>query len=337
MGSPNPAVTTVTVASEQSAIRPAFLLSLPRSGSTLVQRVLATHPEVASTSEPWLLLQLLGPLARPRAMADQWRHMIDGAILDFAKELPGGREEYRAIMRDTALRLYRSASPPEARVFLDKTPPYHLIIEEIASTFPEAPLLFLWRNPLAVLASIIDTLESGRWRVYRHRGDLLLGIDNLVRGYEHLADRSVAVQYEALLQDPTAWEPLSAALGVDYDPGMLERFNGTRFTGRMGDPTGVDRYQSLSTDPLDKWRSCLDSPVRHAWARRWLKWIGRERLAVMGYDLDTLLDQLDAAPMSTQHAASDLLHTTSGLARDMAGSAVRRKRLPSDIRMLLRP
>lgn len=33
-----------------------FLFSLPRSGSTLRQRVIATYPEVATSSELWLLL-----------------------------------------------------------------------------------------------------------------------------------------------------------------------------------------------------------------------------------------------------------------------------------------
>jgi hypothetical protein len=33
-----------------------FLLSLPRSGSTLAQRILAAHEGIATTSEPWILL-----------------------------------------------------------------------------------------------------------------------------------------------------------------------------------------------------------------------------------------------------------------------------------------
>ena len=40
-------------------IRPLFLLSLPRSGSTLVQRVLARSPQIATASETWLLMPFL--------------------------------------------------------------------------------------------------------------------------------------------------------------------------------------------------------------------------------------------------------------------------------------
>ena len=44
------------------SIRPIFIFSAPRSGSTLLQRVLAAHTQVATASEPWILLPLLSPL-----------------------------------------------------------------------------------------------------------------------------------------------------------------------------------------------------------------------------------------------------------------------------------
>ena len=40
-------------------VAPVFLLSLPRSGSTLLQRLLAVSPEVATAPEPWFLLPLV--------------------------------------------------------------------------------------------------------------------------------------------------------------------------------------------------------------------------------------------------------------------------------------
>ncbi|MEZ4607679.1 MAG: sulfotransferase [Deinococcales bacterium] len=38
---------------------PLFLFSLPRSGSTLLQRILAAHPDIATLSEPWFILPLI--------------------------------------------------------------------------------------------------------------------------------------------------------------------------------------------------------------------------------------------------------------------------------------
>ena len=45
-----------------SEVRPVFILSLPRAGSTLLQRMLNVHPEIASTVEPWILLPFLSSL-----------------------------------------------------------------------------------------------------------------------------------------------------------------------------------------------------------------------------------------------------------------------------------
>ena len=78
----------------------------------------------------------------------------------------------------------------------------------------------------------------------------------------------------------------------------------------MGDPTGVERYRRLTTEPLEKWRRTLANPWRKRWCREYLTWIGRERLATMGYDLDALLADLDATPSSPRRVVSDAVHGT---------------------------
>ena len=69
--------------------RPLFLLCLPRSGSTLVQRVLASHAEIATVSEPWLLLPLLYSIREHGIRAEYWHQTAAQAIADFIEELPG--------------------------------------------------------------------------------------------------------------------------------------------------------------------------------------------------------------------------------------------------------
>jgi hypothetical protein len=50
----------------------------------------------------------------------------------------------------------------------------------------------------------------------------------------------------------------------------------------------------------------LNNPVRKAWFRRYLRWIGRERLAVMGCVLDVLIAELDALPRFYRRIGSDV-------------------------------
>src|SRR5689334_1852927 len=92
-----------------------------------------------------------------------WHVTMIGAVHDFFDNLPGGRDAYYEELRHFARRLYSRAGAPEAQYFLDKTPGYHVIAHEIGHVFPDAVLIFLWRNPLAMLASSIEVWSDGRW------------------------------------------------------------------------------------------------------------------------------------------------------------------------------
>jgi len=93
-----------------ATITPIFLLSLPRSGSTFLQRLLATHPAIATASEPWILLPQLYTLRDQGAYSEYGHYLMASAVQDFARDLPGGVDSLRAEMRDYVLRLYGKAA-----------------------------------------------------------------------------------------------------------------------------------------------------------------------------------------------------------------------------------
>jgi hypothetical protein len=288
--------------------RPIFLLSLPRSGSTLVQRVLAAHPDVETATEPWLLLPHLYAL-RDRGIATEYTHPAAvRALREFIGRLPAGQADYDAAIREFALTLYDKAAQGPGTYFLDKTPRYHFVVPELYRTFPDARFVFLWRNPLAVVASIAETWCKGRWNVGRWRADLD-GAVSLVEAFEQRRDDVVAVRYEDLVtggQD--AWAPLFSHLGLEFDPELLVAFADVRLEGEMGDPTGRHRYRSIVAEPVEKWRRTLAAPVRKAWCSSYLERIGEERLRTMGYDpveLSAALAELPARPWTIP---SDALH-----------------------------
>ena len=94
---------------------PLFLLSLPRSGSTLAQRILAAHQDIATASEPWILLPYLYTLRERGVYAEYNHRVLVRAVEDFCEVLPHGRDDYVAEIRELAVRLYRKASPPGTR------------------------------------------------------------------------------------------------------------------------------------------------------------------------------------------------------------------------------
>jgi hypothetical protein len=293
-------------------IRPLFILSLPRSGSTLVQRVLGAHPDIATAAEPWVLLPHTYATRATGAYAEYGHALAARAIREFAASLPDGEETYRDELRAFVLRLYEQAAGGTTAYFLDKTPRYHFIADDLFGLFPDATFVFLWRNPLAVVASTVETWGRGRWKIGRWRVDLFEGLANLVASRERHADSSLSMRYEDLVSDPQGhWPQLFEYLELPFDPGILTSFPSVRVPGRFGDPTGVEAYDALTTRSIDKWRSTLANPFRKRWCRDYLRWIGAERLAVMGYQLDDLLEELDAVPVGTKRLGSDLVRSSA--------------------------
>ncbi len=294
---------------------PIFLLSLPHSGSTFVQRVLATHDDIATTSEPWLLLPFLSAL-RPLGTCAEYNHQLATvALQDFCARLPRGVDDYRAELREFACHLYSKVASRPVRYFLDKTPRYHLVLDDVFATFPEARFVFLWRNPLAVVASMIEACARQRRSLNSNYVDLYLGLANLIRVYEAHADRVCAVRYEDLIARPDeTWPELFAYLSLDYDDSALVQFKDVLLAGRLGDQIGSRQYTTPSTDPLDKWRSVLTNPFRKAWCDRYVRWIGARRLDIMGYQLDDLRKDLHGNAMDLRGLVPDLLKVVRGAA-----------------------
>jgi hypothetical protein len=320
------------------AIKPIFIFSITRSGSTLVQRVISAHDAVATVSEPWILLPYLYTLQERGVVAEYTHWLMVRAVEDFCQQLPGGVDDYREEMRTFVLRLYERAAGDGARYFVDKTPPYFFIADEVMRMFPEGKFIFLWRNPLSIVASIIDTWYDGKFYATSHREDLFVGLPRLVAAYEGNQAGACSVRFEDLVErGPEAWQPVMDYLEIEFEPDALERFSDVKLKGRMGDPVGQTRYAQLSSDPLAKWARTLNNPLRKEWCRRYLRFLGPHRLSVMGYDQATLLRDLDAQPSGVDRLAGDFVRLLNAVAREPIRARNRRNGVggPSVIRALL--
>jgi hypothetical protein len=297
------------------ALIPVFIFSLPRSGSTLLQRILATHPAVATASEPWILLPFLYA-RRPNGIYAEYNHRkAIKAIGDFASGLPGGEAEYLEAVRAIVLKLYRERAGPKARYFVDKTPRYHVVSGDIVRAFDDGIFIFLWRNPLAIAASMIDVWGHGRWNLYEFEFDLYDGLEALVAAQELAGPRAISLRYRELISESAESRArVFSHLGLQIEEAHPEDQQDVQLTGRMGDQVGGKTYRDLSQEPLFKWKRTLGSPLRKLWCRRYLRWIGRDRLKAMGFDLDELLRQLADAPTTWRTVPSDALRMLFGYA-----------------------
>ncbi|OAD23700.1 TPR domain/sulfotransferase domain protein [Candidatus Thiomargarita nelsonii] len=296
-------------------VSPIFLFSLPRAGSTLAQRILATHQEIATVAEPWILLPYLYTLKNNGCYAEYGYSNLVTAVNDLLNEFPNGKDDYLAEIHDFILKLYAKTTQHKTKYFLDKTPRYHLIVEEIISMFPEGKFIFLWRNPLAIIASLMETWDNGKWNLYEFKVDLFDGLTNLLKAYKKYSSKVSAVRYEDLITTPEfEWQKVFDYLELEFYPERLDSFNRIQLNGQMGDPSGIKHYQSISKAPLEKWKLTLSNPIRKTWCRRYLKWIGKERLTMMGYDFEQLLSELDSIPNKLKNIGSDFVRLNYGIA-----------------------
>ena len=296
-----------------NSVRPIFLFSLPRSGSTLLQRILAKHSAIDTAAEPWILLPLMNTLQKDGVYTNYDHSAAIEAVSDFYTGIEGDRKAFEEEIREFALRLYNKRASSGSLYFLDKTPRYHLIVDEIIQIFPNARFVFLWRNPLAIISSMLNTWHKDRWYLYFFKVDLYDGLENLIAAYSKYKDIAFSVQYESLLTNSQEiCVELCEYLDIPFQSEMIEDFQSVQLSGEMGDPTGVKNYSNISSQPIDKWKKSIKNPLRKRWCKSYLNWIGESRLNTMGYNFDTLIKEINETGFSTRRLGYDVILSIYG-------------------------
>jgi len=281
------------VRNKANGIRPIFIFSLPRSGSTLLQRILSVHPLVASTPEPWLLLPFFYALRKEDVYAEYMHQGVAHGVRDFIDRLPDGIHDYHDAIQGMAMQLYACASDPNAVYFIDKTPRYSLIANEIIQAFPDAKFIFLWRNPLAVAASMIESWGDGRWNLYDYYIDLFPGLEGLCDAYQCCPAKSMmSLKYEDLVQNTVQEiQQICAFLEIEFIESMASDLPVE--IAQLGDVSGIMKYRNTVSDKsCDKWMDTVCNLARKIWFRRYCSQIGQNRFEIMGYQESVILEQL---------------------------------------------
>lgn len=260
---------------------PLFLMGLPKSGTTLLQRVLASHPKISSASEPWLLLPALHALKGSGSASEYGSRSCFQALNRTIDALPNNRSDYYKAVATMAQSIYDDLSETGAEYFLDKTPRYHLIADALVDTFPQSKFIFIWRNPLSVMASTIlhnnDKARGLRFAEF----DLTSGYQNLSLAHKRLGNRALCLNYEAFVAAPDQeLAKIMRFLGLNPDAAQTANFSKVFYPG--GDKNGIDRT-GIDTSSLDRWKTVLNAPARRRLAQRILAKIDSEALSHCGY------------------------------------------------------
>jgi len=243
-------------------LKPIFIFCLPRSGSTLLQKILMTHPKIHSVSEPWIILPLVGMFKKRGTLTNYNHKTANSAILDFIQKA-GGKKQFYEKLKNFLKDLYSEVSKEKksALYFIDKTPRYYFIIDEINRIFPDAKFIFLLRNPIALFSSIVKTFSKNSLRINYSYVDLFLGPDYLLENYKKIKQKSIKLTYERLIKNPEQQlKKISEYLGVEFKDFNIKNYINIELNGKMGDKTGIGKYKSISSESVEKWKEeCLSA------------------------------------------------------------------------------
>ena len=282
-----------------------FIISQPRSGSTLTQRIIGSHPRVYTRSEPWIMLHSLYSLKQRNFQADFDAELWRPAFNDFIDHLPqGSRQGYIESLRQMHFELYENyLSAAGKEIFLDKTPRYYLIVDELYQVFPEAKFVLLLRHPLAVLSSILETWIGDDYpRLARHRHDLLTAIEKEVEFVEAVRENKCVVRYEDLLENPVGIvRQICRYAGLEYSDDLVRNYFSSDVSAwKYGDPVHAKSKSSIDTASKEKWLDGLASPQTWRFFHDYLQLIGKTNLEKLGYEYDETMSLLtDNMPLNS--------------------------------------
>ena len=205
---------------------PVFIVGMPRSGTTLVEQLLAAHPDVHGAGELSGILRLAGEAASQAGVeVDPFR---TGVVSMTAASRAGAEGAYPECVR--ALNAARIAAlgkryvehlrthSSEAARITDKLPGNYLHLGFIATILPGAKLIHCRRDPLDTAISVYftDFMVGHEYsNDLRAIGRQIRGMRALMAHWEAvLGNRLLTVDYEALVADP---EPVTRAMVAHVD------------------------------------------------------------------------------------------------------------------------
>jgi Tfp pilus assembly protein PilF len=239
---------------------PIFLVGFPRSGTTLLDQILASHSHLYCMEEREIFAESVADLlAGAGSLAD-----LDAA------EIERRRSAYWAAVR----------APLGDRALVDKLPLNIIFLPLIARVFPDAKIIFALRDPRDVIlscfqqrfgmnAAMAQFLDLGRAAAYY---DLVMSLMEACRARLKLQVRQV--RYEDVVADlEHEAEALTEFLGLAFEPAMLS-YRQTALKRDINTPSARQVIEPLYNRSIGRWRRYQGDlapalPILNRWALRY--------------------------------------------------------------------
>lgn len=269
-----------------------FILTLPRSGSTLLQQLLAQHPDLHSLPEPWVMLPLTRVFSNTVGGAAYDESLAHQAIESFLGAIGASDETLVKLVRTAADQLYRRALHGSGKSrFVDKTPRYYQIASLLARLYPDARFIILTRHPGAILSSMLGTWCEDDVNVLRNNviyQDLTQGPAALVEAQRLLGSSAVTIRYEELVtESEPVMRALCSHLDLPWTDRVLHYASAAWPSNGFGDEGRIKLHNSAVAEYQLEWRARLASRRDiSAFADTCFDLIGDQTMMQLGYTKD---------------------------------------------------
>jgi hypothetical protein len=246
---------------------PIFICGSPRSGTTLVSQILNAHPDVTIFDEVNLL-----DVARLWERFHSQREQVALAGTSVSES-----DFYeRAMQADSPTALLSALlfdGGESSQRWGEKYPDYANTVDEVQRLFPGSVMVFVLRDPRAILASMLrykgsSARSTGDFWIVDNAKDGIEVLKNSAAQYSNIRDKVVPVRYELIVSEPAKAIPnLCNAVGLTFRPEMLAPkpgpLPGSALTSQFV-RNGVElpwknsNRSEISGDIVDKWRGELD-------------------------------------------------------------------------------
>jgi tetratricopeptide (TPR) repeat protein len=194
---------------------PIFVIGLPRTGTTLVERILASHSQVESLGETMFMQMIIRRESGIRSVEKMTPAMIAAAAGQDVTRIASG---YLDSVR------YRLTGRP---MFIDKLPFNFLFLGFIAKAYPDAKIVHLCRNPMDTCFAMYKQVFTWAYKFSYRLEDLghyYIAYQRLLRHWRQtLGERLVEVEYESLVADPLGQtRRLLDRLGLEFEEACLD-------------------------------------------------------------------------------------------------------------------
>jgi tetratricopeptide (TPR) repeat protein len=212
--------------------RPIFVIGMPRSGTTLVEQILASHPDVHGAGE-LTFFRLQAQRQRSKALGNRDTQDIANAYLDLL-----------------------SAHHPTAKHVVDKMPSNFENVWLIHACLPNARIIHCRRDPMATCTSLFTSPMGG---AHRYLGDLktlgekFLWYEELMQVWANRhPNRFYDLTYEKLVADPEKQvRGLLDHLGLEWNDRCMQFWKTLR---PVQTPSRADVARPIHLEGLSKWR-----------------------------------------------------------------------------------